>query len=182
MKTLAPRSSWLITIGLVVVSVGYLYFVFMPARRGIEKLREELSQKQAYLAQQPGLKSSLASVESELGHTQEYVDQWRSHAPAAGELSSTYGAIHRLVTSAGVEVEKFDPQNVTSLETVRKIPIRLTAEGSFAQMHALLRGLEEMPASPWVESLRIERGKDAEAPLKGEITLVIFAANPEISD
>lgn len=182
MKTLAPRSSWLITLGLAAVSAGYLYFVFMPARRGIEKLREELSQKQAYLAQQPGLIVSLESAESDLSHTQEYVDQWRRKAPVAGELSGTYGAIHRLVTSAGVDVEKFDPQNVTNLETVRKIPVRLTAEGGFAQMHALLRGLEEMPASPWVESLRIERGKDAEAPLKGEITLVIFAANPEISD
>ena len=182
MKSLAPRSSWVITIGLVAVSIGYLYFVFIPARRNIEKLREEVTQKQAYLTQLPGLKSSLASAELELSHTQQYVDQWRSKAPVAGELSSTYGAIHRLVTAAGVEVGKFDPQNVTNLETVRKIPIRLTAGGSFVQLHALLRGLEQMPASPWVENLRIERGKDAEAPLKGERTLAIFAADPEISD
>jgi hypothetical protein len=39
-----------------------------------------------------------------------------------------------------------------------------------------------MPTSLWLEGLRIERGKDAEAPLKGEVTLVIFAANPDISD
>lgn len=182
MKKLAPRSSWLITIGLVAVSIGYLYFVFMPARRGIEKLQMELSQKRAYLAQEPGLKISLASAESDIALIQKYVDDWRSKSPVAGELSGTFGAIHRLVKQAGVEVEKFDPENVTNLETVRKIPIRLTATGSFSQMHALLRGLEQMPACPWVESLRIERGKDAEAPLRGEVTLVIFAANPEISD
>jgi hypothetical protein len=58
----------------------------------------------------------------------------------------------------------------------------MTAEGSFAQLHELLRGLEQMPTSLWLEGLRIERGKDAEAPLKGEVTLVIFAANPDISD
>ena len=155
MSKLPPRSSWLITIGLAAVSVGYLYFVFMPSRRDIEKLREELSQKQAYLSQQPGLKVSLAAVEAELETTQKYVAGWRQHAPVAGELSALYGDIHRQVQLAGVKVEKFDPQTETTMETLRKIPVQLTAEGTFAQLHALLRGLEQMPACPWVEGLRI---------------------------
>ena len=182
MKSSSARSSWLITAGLAAVSICYLYFVFLPTRRGIEKLRVELSNKRAYLAQQPGLQVSLAAAEADLAAAQQYVNDWRRTTPAAGELSGTYGRIHRLAKSAGVQLEKVDPQTVTNLQTIRKIPLRLSTEGTFAQTHAMLREIELLPASPWVESLRIERGKNAEAPLKGEITVVIFAANPEISD
>jgi Tfp pilus assembly protein PilO len=167
---------------LAALSIGYVYLVFLPMRQSIFKLREELSQKEAYLAQEPVLKASLDSATSDLEQTQLFVQDWRSKSPVAGELSRTYGEIHRCVKGAGMEIETFDPQNVTMLESVRQIPVRMTTQGTFGQMHAMLRALEQLPAKPWVESVRIERGKDAEAPLKGEATLVIFADNPENSD
>jgi len=182
MSKLASRSNLLMMVGLAALCIGYVYLVFLPTRRNIVKLREELNQKEAYLAQEPVLQASLESATSDIDKTQQYVQVWCSKAPRAGELSSTYGEIHRCVNGAGMEIETFDPQNVTVLQSIRQIPVRLTTQGSFGQIHAMLRALEQLPARPWLESLRIERGKDAEAPLKGEVTLVIFADNPENSD
>jgi len=182
MSKLASRGNLLLMVGLAAVSIAYVYLVFLPTRRTIVKLREELNQKEAYLAQEPALKASLESAQSDLEQTQQFVQDWQQRSPAAGELSSTYGEIYQCVKKAGMQIEKFDPQNVTIFQSLRQIPVRLTTEGTFSQLQAMLRGFEQMPARPWVESLRIERGKDDQAPLKGEVTLVIFADNPDNSD
>jgi Tfp pilus assembly protein PilO len=62
-----------------------------------------------------------------------------------------------------------------------EIPLSIGLLGSFGQIEAFLRSLEGLPATIWVDSIKIAAAQDAK-PVCGEIRLVVFAVNSENSD
>ncbi|MCE9547653.1 MAG: type 4a pilus biogenesis protein PilO [Planctomycetia bacterium] len=182
MKDFLQSGTWAITLVLAAVGAGYLYFGFLPARAHIDELRRELAQKKAYLAEQQGVKVSLQIAEEKLRETGEYVDHWKENTPQPRDVSRMFAKITASVRASGASLDKFDPLAPLDYESLQKVPIHMAVRGSFPQIHELLRSLERLPSTVWVEGMKIESTSDKSKVLVSEINLAVFAVNPEISD
>jgi Tfp pilus assembly protein PilO len=175
------RGSWIITLPLAAMAAAYVFFIFLPGRKALAELREEIRVKQDYVDQAGSLPATLAQHKRELNDSRAYAEAWHHRLAEEKELPALFGRIHNAAKAAGIRVTKFDPQAAVAFETLRRVPLSLGCSGSFPQIHKFLRALEDEPAAIWVESLRIDKATEDGRDATGEATLVIFANNPEIS-
>ncbi len=182
MKTKARRGSWMVTVPLAAAAVIYVTLVFLPGRRAIGEARDQIQQKQAYIAQSASLPMALNTAQRQLQKTRAYTAAWKEHAPTAGELSALYGKVHALAKAAGATTTRFDPEPVIPLDTISKIPLTVGCTGTFDQVCEFLRSLETLPMTVWVDAIKIEKLTGSEGFVVCELSLVVFADNPEISD
>ena len=176
------RGSWIVTVPLAAAAVAYLVAVFLPGRRAIATLQEEVTKKQEYVAQAAGLAKGLAATQQELEKTLAYTANWKKHAPAEGERAALYGKIHELAKAAGTLTTRFDPKPVNSRMRIRDYPLTMGCTGTFAQVHELLRSLETLPVEIWVDTVLIKKGSETGDSVACEANLVVFTDNPESSD
>jgi len=182
MKNNIRRGSWFVTVPLAAVAVAYVAFVFLPGRRAVGELKQQISQKQEFITQATGVVTSLGTTREELEGTRAYNGAWRQRAPAARKLSAFYGQIYELTKAAGTATTRFDPEPVVTRNQIREIPLTMGCAGSFAQVYEFLRGLEGLPAEIWVDRLQLEKSSEKGGLVNCELSLVVFACNPENSD
>src|SRR6476646_10048835 len=98
------RGSWLVTIPLVAVVVGYMVWVFMPTKRAIAELHLELQSKQNYVAEAGRMVARIRQVQEEMQATRDYNAKWssRSAASTSASVSAKFGEIAQIMTDAGV--------------------------------------------------------------------------------
>ena len=180
MKKLLRKGNWRITLALAVAGMGYLYFVFLPAKEEIRQLHQQLrSQQDQVIATQP-MKISIYETQEEIDQLREYVAG--NHQTHAADAASALAEISDQVQLAGLHSVNFDPQTTTTYRTLRKTPLVLGTEGSFSQIFQFLAHVEQLGARIWLEEFRIESPSEVGKPLSSEITLAIFAFNPDSSD
>jgi len=179
------QSSWLVTLSLAAIAVVYMTWGWLPGRKAVQKIRDDIETKQATIAQSTGLSSALMDVQREIEKTQSVVDRWDRSAPKQKDLSALFGRINTLAKSAKLTIRRFDPQPPVVYETLREIPIAMSCSGTFAQVYEFLRSVEQLEATIWVESIRMESiakdRKDAKD-VQCELNLVVFSNNSKESD
>jgi Tfp pilus assembly protein PilO len=182
MKKEIHRTSWYVTVPVAAAAVLYVVLFFLPGRRAIAELEQQVDTKQDYVAQSETLAAALVATEMELKKTRQYNQSWRQAAPSPGQLSTLYGKIYLLAKHAGVTTTRFDPEPVVALDALRKIPVAIACTGTFVQVSEFLRALESQPEALWIELLRIQRKEGDEENVDCEIGLVVFSGNPDISN
>ena len=182
MKTNLKRSDWIITVPLTAAAVAYVMLVFLPGRRANDELKDQIALKQQTIGQIPGLVNALEASGEELAMTKTYNTAWEQRAPARGEISMLHAKIRELAESAGTVITRFDPERSQTHGVLREIPLSVGCTGTFARIFEFLRGLEGMPEEIWINNLNLERVDMARGAVDCELSLVIFADNPENSD
>ena len=177
------RGSWIVTVPIAAIAVGYVTLFFLPGKRAIDEVRNQIDQKEQYMNQTAaGVAQSLNKARQELRRTETYNDDWKKRAPAFGKLSALYGKITSLANTVGTTTTRFDPEPIAAYETIREIPIAVACNGSFPQIFEFLRGIDSLDEEVWVKEMRLgETTGDSEL-VSCEITLVVFGDNPDISD
>ena len=181
-KTLFRRGSWFVTVPLAVIAVAYVMLFFLPGNRAIDQLGEQIEQKQQYIAQAATLTTALQVAQEELEKVRQYNETWQTHAPAQGETSALHATINTLAVASGTDVTRLDPEEVILYDKVRQAPLSVECTGSFGEVFEFLRGLEGLPAEIWVDLVNLEKLEQTRESVKCELTLVVFANNPENSD
>lgn len=182
MKKEIHRTSWYVTVPVAAAAVLYVVLFFLPGRRAIAELEQQVETKQNYIAQSQTLAAALVASQMELEKTKAHNQRWLQAAPAPGQLSTLYGKIYLLAKNAGVTTTRFDPEPVVLLDALRKIPVAIGCTGTFSQVSEFLRALESQPEEIWIESLRIQAREGDEESVECEISAVIFSGNPDISN
>ncbi len=176
------RGNWFVTVPLVGLTVGYVCLWDMPARRGAKELQMELQTSQAQVAQGPMIMAQIAAAKSQLVETNAFVEAWRENAPRGAGSAVLLGEVSRLARDAGVRTTRLEPATAAEHEELRTLALTLVCQGSFDQMFALVRSIEGLPQSVWIDDLRIERKVGDGEDLQCEIKLAVFAGKSEISD
>lgn len=182
MTTTFRQSSWIVTLSLAAIAIVYLKFVWLPGRHAIQEMSQQVQTKQAFLTQATGLAAMLVGVQHDLGKADEIVAQWEKASPGQRDIAQLYGKISSLAKEAHLTTGRFDPQPFVSHERLREIPLAVSCSGTFAQIHDFLRKVEGLPATIWVESVKIEKTVQATKDVQCELNLVVFANNPQDSD
>ena len=176
------QSSWIVTLSLAALAIVYLKFAWLPGRRVIQEMSQQVETKQAFLAQSTGLSAMLIGVQHELDRANSIVAQWEKASPGKRDIPQLYGKINSLAKEAHLATGRFDPQPFITHEKLHEIPLAVSCSGTFVQIHDFLRNVEGLPATIWVESMRIEKTAPATKDVQCELNVVVFSDNPQDSD
>jgi Tfp pilus assembly protein PilO len=176
------RGSWLVTILLVAIAFVHIVFVYFPERRSLGRLRNEIDYRNRYINDAADAAKQLAEAQQELVEVKSYVDNWRNKAAAVHRLPVLYGDIYKLSKQTGTTATRFEPQIVVKLGTIRQIPIHMAFNGTFSEIFDFISSVEKLPQTIWIDSLRLDKtGKDGQH-ISGEVNIVVFSDNPNISN
>lgn len=170
-----PRNSWLVTLPLALIVAGYLACVWWPKQRAFQAAEEQLTAKRQFVARATPWAAALVEVRRKLEQAETAVTQWEANAPQKRTLPSLFGKINSLAKTAGLSVNRFDPQPWVAYEKIREIPLNIGGVGEFAQCFEFLRSLEGLPPSIWVEVLKIERNAQNTKNTKIDVVLEVFS-------
>lgn len=167
---------------LAAIAIAYLALVWLPGRREIRAVREEVRTKRQYVNQSTGLTKTLIAAEKELIAAEAVVNKWAETAPGNKDLPPLFGQINALAKQSGLAVTRFDPEPFVVHEEFREIPLLIGCSGKYAQIFEYLRSIEKQPMSIWVEFLRLDKADDSSENVKCELNMVVFSDNPDSSD
>jgi len=176
------RGSWVVTVPVVAVAVAYVVWFFLPQSKAIGELKDQTAEKQTYVENSGGLPAALEAARVELEKTQGYNAVWKKHAPKQRELAALFGRINHLAKEAGTVTTRFDPEPLRQNRYLREIPLTMGCRGTTAQVFEFIRGLESLPLAIWIEKVKIEKANGLAGFVNCEISLIVFAGNPEDSD
>jgi Tfp pilus assembly protein PilO len=162
-------------------AAAYLWFSFLPQKHAIAAIHSELSNKLNYATEAAGVAVAIHRIVCETAEIDEYVKRWGGMTATSVEVSTMFGQIAEAIQAEGIETTRFTPEPPVAYAQIRKIPLRVGCRGSHAEIGRLLAAIEALPYRIWVEELSIEAGDKDTQDLTCEITLVIFANNPEKS-
>jgi Tfp pilus assembly protein PilO len=182
MKEKLAKGGWVVTIPVSLMALAYVTLFFLPRMRAISDVRQQLRQREDFISQADKLQPTNDRVAKELHETQEYCETWRSRAVDERQLEALFSKIGQLAEGNGARILRFEPQPAVTHARLRTIPILFNFSAPFASVQQLARGLEELPASIWVDHLKIENADQDGKSVKVEMKLVLFADNPEKSD
>lgn len=176
------QSSWIVTLSLAAIAIVYLKFAWLPGRCAIREMSQQLKTKQAFLAESTDLSAMLIGVQHKLDKADAIVTQWEKASPGKRDIPQLYGKINSLAKESHLTTGRFDPQPFVTHEKLHEIPVAVSCAGTFAQIHDFLRKVEGLPATIWIESMRLEKTAQTTKGVQCEITLVVFSDNPQDSD
>lgn len=181
MRTNLPQSRWIVAVPAVAVAAAYLFCSFLPGQQAIDGLRQELSAAEEFVDQVEAFGPATEITRQECERTQTYVRAWQESAPSEEELSELFGRINLLAKASGTTTTRFDPQPPVLYDEIRQTPVLFACVGSFGQVCGLLQELERLEETVWVEELRMESSGENGKNVQCDLTLAIFADNPENS-
>jgi Tfp pilus assembly protein PilO len=173
--------SWPLTIGLAAASLAYLTLVFFPRMKAIAELHDQARLKQDLIAQAVKIRPAIAEVRRELADTRRFVGAQRQRCPSEDRLAGVFGQLSQLTKDRQLATTRFEPQPAQPLQTLRRVPVALAVQGSFAAVTDLLAAVESLPTYVWIDELRLVEAESGEA-VQGELTLAIFVDNLKKSD
>ena len=182
MKIQGLRGSWLVTLPMAAIAIGFVTLVFLPGQRRTQALRDELHLKQEFILAAGKLGAQLHELNGELAETRKYNSRWRGRATSSARITALYGQIAQLAQDAGVTTTRFAPGAPTEVERLRRIPLDVVCHGSFAQIQAFLAALEACPQPVWLNDLKLEANSEYGGSARCELALATFVDDSEKSD
>jgi Tfp pilus assembly protein PilO len=124
----------------------------------------------------------LVASQQELEKTDAVATQWEKTAPGKRDIPALFGKINALAKDAGLTISRFDPQPFLVYEKLQETPITIVCSGTFAEIFGFLRLIEGLPATIWVESIRLEKDSQNAKDVRCELNLAVFSNNQQSSD
>ncbi len=152
------------------------------AMKAIAEIRQQVSSKQDYIAQAERMRPHLDFANKSLEEANQYTSHWQGRLSDPSQLPVLFGQISRLAKSSGAVTNRFEPQAPIKYKSFDRVPLALAITGTFAEIQNCLQGLESLPASIWVEDVKLNAtGKDTED-MTCEMNIAIFTNCAEKSD
>ena len=181
-KAVVKKSSWIVTLSLAGIAVVYMTGVWLPSRREIVEIRQQVQTKREFVSQSTGLAKILTASQKELETAEAANNKWLASAPRNRDLPALYGKINALAKDAGLVLTRFDPEPFNLHEELRELPVAIGCSGTFSQVYTFLSDIEALPATIWVEQLRLGKTKTGGGNVECELNMVVFSNNPYVSD
>lgn len=174
-RTAQRPKSWLFTGLMGAAAVAYVVFIFLPLRRSIDNVRQEIQERRQQIIEAHSLATKLAEAKLQLAAAHDASHDWRSKAPRQAQLITHYASLTQQAHEAGVAIDRLDPLPATELNLLARQNVAMQFHAPFEAVFDLLRRIESLPGTMWIRDLRLNASDDSSATLRGELTLTIFA-------
>ncbi len=174
--------SRLILTAMAGIAAAYAYYFYLPNSREITRLQDQLAEAEHQAEQTFPIIAAIDATQKQLDAAVQYVQTWEEAAPSEDELAEVFEKIHKLTRLAETETSRFEPQQAVNYETFLRMPVSMECHGRFAQLAAVLAGLEHMQEPVWIQSIDFEStGEDSDS-VHVQLSLDVFADNLKDSD
>lgn len=167
--------SWLVTGLIAAAAVAYTMFVFLPQQRKTGLLKAKKFELMQYVANQGQMSDKIAKAQERQRDVEVTTARWLAHAPKLSEVGRDLSAITTQARTAGVTIQRFDPQPAVPYKSVAEQTIVVAVEGSFEQVFDFMHRVEAMPHKVWITNLSLNSASEDAQTLRAEMTLTIFA-------
>lgn len=171
----------IVTIAAITGVVGYVFAVFLPGQRSMARQRQELRDKQQFIAAAAMNTAEAATLEEQMKAARQHVDRWRTHSAPESVGANLFGEIAALATESGVSLQRLTPQDPAALATLKQQTLDLKVEGNFSQLLEFLQGIESRPETIWVPRFELQSSAEDGKKVQCALSLVVFADNPKNS-
>jgi Tfp pilus assembly protein PilO len=182
MKDKAAQGSLLVTAGLAVFSLIYLFFFLLPGWNAMGQVRSQVRLKRDYVMQSASTIAALAATQQEIDKTAAFNRQSARELPCLAESANVFSQITETAKTSGATTTRFDPEPAVKHDKLSHVAITMGLTGRPGQLYDFVRRLEGLPLRIWVESLKLGRPTKDGGNGTGELSLVIFVDNSEESD
>lgn len=182
MKKSFLTGGWGAIIPLTAAFGVYLFFVFLPGMKDIQRMRTEMEVHEAVVQAASSIPAQLKQIEEEVADASRYLEQWRGVTNKPGDVAEMFGRLSNLAKASGVATTAFRPETKESLATLERIPLSFGCRGTPGQVQTLLASFEGLNRRLWVDEILIERNQQNAQFVTCELKLAIFADNFKISD
>lgn len=183
-KTASPKTKpgWLFALAIGATVCGYVLLVFLPSQKATAEMQSQLQQQREYVMDCQQLDAQIAHIERELTRTRHFSDAWHQSSSSEERLAHVFVDMTEHANQAATEIMRFEPQAAETLHYLRRVPVEMALEGTFAQLSTFLARLETLDAEFWIERMQVEPVLATPGRLRCELRLLLFAGVPEISD
>ena len=182
MKGKLRHSSLTITVLVAGAALAYVFFFFLPKMRVLEGVRQQIHSKQDYVDRSAKLVASIHQAKKTMEETRSYTDVQKSYCVKQEDLTALFGKLNQIGRKSGVKTTRFEPQAAVAYQTLAKVPILLTVKGQFGSIQSLLYELENLPATIWVEDLKLVAAREDGKATECSLTVGVFTSNSDKSD
>jgi type IV pilus assembly protein PilO len=162
----------------VLVCAVYVYFLYLPASKTLEGIRDQQLQLQRKLAEVRTVASNEEAVKKEIAALEEKLDVALRQLPDSKELPVLLTDITSLGKNAGLEFKAFRPKDEVRRDFYAEVPIDIEFTGFFHDIAMFFDEVARLPRIVNVESLEVaiasESSLDTVLQVKGNATTFRF--------
>jgi Tfp pilus assembly protein PilO len=174
-------NSWFVTVPLLAGGQAFVFWFYKPTQSEIGDMQAELALKQAALTELISLPAKLERTNRELKETHAFVSAWQRTA-AEKTLAAVCGDVATIVAAAGAKTTKFEPEPAVRHRYLSRVAWTLVYEGTFRQVYHVLRQLERMPQTIWIEDVHIAPDGKNEGTVTCTLKLAMFTGQANLAD
>ena len=147
----SPLKRALLLLGIVVAVAGiFIYFVYMPKLKEVQKLERKLKQAQIKLHQTQQIASQLSEFEAEIEKLNRAFKKALNKLPDNKEIPALLLKITKLGKDAKLTFNLFQPLATRDKDFYAEVPIDIEVRGSY---HAVGRFFSQICAMPRIVNL-----------------------------
>ena len=143
---LSPARKLILVLVVVVLIFGlYWQFAYKGKARTINRLRSDLSNKQAKLNENEAIARNLPRFKEEVGKLNAQLAKVVQELPNSREIPNLLETISNLGALNGLEVVYIKPQNDVDKGFYAEVPISIKVKGGYHEMGLFLDALSRLP-------------------------------------
>jgi len=171
---LSPTRKLILVLVVVVLIFGlYWQFAYKGKAKTIDRLRSDLSNKQAKLNENEAIARNLPRFKEEVGKLNAQLSKVVQELPNSREIPNLLETISNLGAVNGLEVVYIKPQNDVDKGFYAEVPISIKVKGGYHEMGLFLDALSRLPRI--INVSNISMGNVREDERSGVIVLDISA-------
>jgi len=175
MKDSLKRDNLLTIIGTVAIVGFFVLGIYLPGERACQAPRSEIVIANRTIDATPTLILQAAQLEQKRGERFVTLRQLDRLLDDENELHGVLQKVANLAQSAGLKMDRIQPQPAINRETYRVVPFQVTISGNFRRITQFLYGLESQPTLFSVERISMKcEAEQASEPLKSDLTFSVF--------
>ena len=118
----------------VLLSAGYVYFLYMPRQKEIKQLENELTTLETRLVSYKQKAAALVKYEKMMAEAQARFNLAMKALPEKKEIPSLLTGISRSGSNAGLEFHLFQPKAEVQKEFYAEIPVAVKVQGRYHEL------------------------------------------------
>ena len=178
MKKRIPRRL-IALIGIAVAISAYSYLVFLPLKNATAQARADLEMQRLAILDSAPIKFRNESLQERIKAANRMIEVWKQASPPNGNLAGLFRQISDSAAERGVLLNRFDPGAVENLKVVGRSNVQLACTGGFHRVQSFIHAIEVMDQKIWIDDLSIRADDKKRGTVVADLTLSIFADNPE---
>lgn len=179
---LKRESLWTIA-GLATLVGGFLFLVFLPGQKRLEKLQQEIRAAEQTARQFPLKLNNERQLLEEIERRQQFLNLAREAIPTESNEAAVIRCIHELAQLAQLQLRMLEPRAPVQAEVFQELGFQVSYTGRFPELLQFLRGLESASRAYQIQSLFIGlQDGPFQSDLAGELVFAGYASSIENND